>query len=69
METIIYLVTTLPWPGMGRKDNLENVAKRFVSIFLPAVPASCTMFGGGAWIEDEGCEGEDADFAGKPGSL
>ena len=54
---------------MGRNGNLENVAKRFVSVLLQAVPASCTMFGGGAWIEDEGCEGEDADFAGKPGSL
>ena len=54
---------------MGRNGNLENVAKRFVSVLLQAVPASCTMSGGGAWIEDEGCEGEDADFAGKPGSL
>ena len=40
METIIYLVTTLPGPGMGRNGNQENVAKRFVSFFLQAVPTS-----------------------------
>ena len=49
---------------MGRNGNLENVAKRFVSVLLQAVPASCTMFGGGAWIEDGGCEEEDADLPG-----
>ena len=49
---------------MGRNGNLENVAKHFVSFFLQAVPASSTMFGGGAWIEDEGCEEEDADLLG-----
>ena len=49
---------------MGRKDNLENVAKRFVSVLLQAVPAPCTVFGGGAWIEDGGCEEEDADLPG-----
>ena len=49
---------------MGRNGNLENVAKRFVSVFLQAVPASCTMFGGGAWIEEGGCEEEDADLPG-----
>ena len=54
---------------MGRNGNLENVAKRFVSVLLQAVPAPCTVFGGGAWIEDVGCEEEVADFAGKPGSL
>ena len=52
---------------MGMNRNLENVTKRFVSVF--SKPASCTMFGGGAWIEDVGCEEEVADFAGKPGSL
>ena len=49
---------------MGRNGNLENVAKRFVAVFLQAVPASYTMFGGGAWIEDGGCEEEDADLPG-----
>ena len=32
-ETVICLVTTLPGPGLGRNGNLENVAKRFVSVF------------------------------------
>ena len=49
---------------MGRNGNLEKVAKRFVSVFLQAVPASFNMFGGGAWIEDGGCEEEDADLPG-----
>ena len=49
---------------MGRNGNLENVAKRFVSVLLQAVPSSCTMFGGGAWIEDGGCEEENVDLPG-----
>ena len=49
---------------MGRNGNLENVAKRFVSVFLQTVPASCTMFGGGAWIEDGGCEEKNVDLPG-----
>ena len=32
-ETVICLVTVLPGPGLGRNGNLENVAKRFVSVF------------------------------------
>ena len=49
---------------MGRNGNLENVAKRFVSVSLQAVPASCTMFGGGAWIEDGGYGEENEDLPG-----
>ena len=47
-------------------DNQNSTLGSVVhlAMFLQAVPASCTMFGGGAWIEDEGCEEKDADLPG-----
>ena len=50
------------WFGKERQPGERGQAFRLS--FLQAVPASCTMFGGGAWIEDGGCEEEDADLPG-----
>ena len=49
-KTTICLVTILPGPGMGRNGDLENVARRFVSVFSKQ-SLLLAMFWGGTWMK------------------
>ena len=50
MVLVICLVTILPRPGLGRNGDLENVARRFVSVFSKQ-SLLLAMFWGGTWMK------------------